>query len=80
MTFSVDRIEGDTVVLLDEKGKAHNIPLGDIPFDISEGDILNAEISGGVLTVTGLNIGEKDALISEIRKKLNKFKSGGKEV
>lgn len=38
--YSVDRIENDTVVCVDDKGKVYNVPLGEVEHGVKEGDML----------------------------------------
>lgn len=41
MTFSLDRIEGDVAVLIDDNDKTVNVPLSDLPSTAQCGDVLS---------------------------------------
>lgn len=45
-TYSVDRIESDQAILVDEEGYSHPVPLLDLPTDIKAGDMLRWKDNG----------------------------------
>lgn len=49
-TWIVDRIEGDLAVVEDEAGNTFDVPLGILPDDVKEGDVLQlAREPGGTV-------------------------------
>lgn len=55
MLYSVDRIEGDVAVLVDEDGNSRDVPQAALPPDIRAGDMLREQNGMFVLDADAAN-------------------------
>lgn len=55
MLYSVDRIEGDVAVLVDEDGNSRDVPQAALPSDIRAGDMLREQNGMFVLDADAAN-------------------------
>ena len=73
--FTVDRIISDIAVLMTDEEIIYELNITNIPFEISEGDILIGEITDGEVIISGKSTEEKQKRSERINSLFEKLKN-----
>ncbi len=71
-TYSVDRIEGEVAVLVDDDGRSVPIPVSQLPASVCSGDVLHCR--DGVYELDRFETGARRSLVLSLQDKIRKKK------